>query len=351
MPNRRPLPWQLREAPPRRVLRPPTDFDPFTSPSKVRVSRIRATTTTDANGRGVLTILIPGRGLHPVRLERLIAAIDPQTGQALIDSFTRTIGGGGTSNWGTPDLGPAYVVLTDKTSGAGFNVTGTEGQAQGVAQVTPMHIASPISRENVVFSGQWTAFNAAVAGNHFRLTARVKSATTYYALEGITNAVPQIATVNLVKRVAGVETIMATAAVGPLAFPVSCEFILAGTSLEGRVWVGAAKPAAATVSTSDADITGTGSAGFAAQTEANISRLFNVDNFSVVGSQNVPSWFAYLNDPTFLTNIVEASPEPVNLWVPQIVNGQQFFPGDVLQIVGTGAPPSIQMISTGHVLL
>jgi hypothetical protein len=88
-------------------------------------------------------------------------------GMVLHDTFSRTL----VNTWGSPDLGPAYVVSAG--AAANFDVTGTQGTLSHTAVNTTNFITSPVAVVNVDFSGSF--INTVVpAGDNFEISFFVR---------------------------------------------------------------------------------------------------------------------------------------------------------------------------------
>jgi hypothetical protein len=143
--------------------------------------------------------------------------------------------------------------------------------------------------------------------------------------------------------------VLATFAYGvPLPFPVSGHLSIVGSRLEGSLWT-TSEPTTPDMATSDLSITTAGGAGCGFVRNAVANATIDFDNLTAAGAAPTPTWNAYVGPITELTNIVDSSISPLTRWVPQLVNGQRLFPGQILSIVASGAPAGSQLVANAQV--
>lgn len=307
----------------------------FVVPHPTRTEeRFRALGTLDTNG--TTTIRLPRRRPgQPAIVSRLIAAIPAAAGDVLQDTFTRVTANG----WGTPSpLGPAYVILegaaaTFGTDGALANLLNPAGSANTNG------IHSPVGLANVRASVRYALGGGPVAGWRIRLIARAAAGVNYYYVEGVTDGTPNIITVNLGKRVASVDTIIATAATAALAPPQPMVLTCLGSAISGSI-------GAVALATTDFTITAAGGVG-AARVSTAVNQQVNYDDLSAAASAGSPIWDAYINDTGQLINLIDSSVDPVDRWIPQITNGQRLNPGEDLIVVPRSGVAGSGIIVTG----
>ena len=169
----------------------------------------------------------------------LVATADPATGTVLVqveqtiarDTFTRVVGAG----WGSPTVGPAYVL---SAAAAQYAVTGTVGTINANALSTDFTAVLQSNQNdhdiqvnlgtNTISTGGTTNYGVVVrytdANNYWRVTAQIVTGT---------GAV----TLSLVSRVGGTNTTVTTVATG---FTITTDLTIraraCGNRVMARIW-------------------------------------------------------------------------------------------------------------------
>jgi len=201
----------------------------------------------------------------------------------LWDTFTRTL----SSAWGTPDTGAAYTL---NGSAADFSTNGASGVIT-LSATNLIRSATSGSFTNSDLYGEWTVPAIAVgAALSAGLVTRYTDALNYYRLVmvyGTSTAAP-----TLIKRVAGVETTLATGTA--VAYVAGQRYRghlqISGTAIKASIWSNTGEPAAFQLSVTDSALAGPGSCGafaLAATGNTNVSPAFTFDNLLVPVA---PTW-------------------------------------------------------------
>jgi hypothetical protein len=291
---------------------------------------VRLSGVIGSDGTGTLTIdpqpsvFRAGRGT----IQRVIASVPlPPSTNVVNDSFTTAVASG----WGTPEVGPPFVVLAGT-----YSVAAGLGHIAGSPSVQSGHF--PISLADVDVYHQV----AAIGGNTAALTgtrtlARVQAATDYYML-ATTFSNPNITAINLAKRIAGVDTSLAASGVLAIAATnANLRLRIVGASISGTCWAaGTTEPTTPTLNVNDLSITAAG--GIGAGVGGQVGVAVDYDNFigTAVQSQS-PIWDAYLG-PVSPLNLIDSSVVPASRWIPTLATGQRVWRGEALNIVARSAP-------------
>lgn len=313
------------------------------SPARVIApTPIRLRTFAAADGTGVATarLILPRPPLdRPGVIQRVQASTAQVLGSTvLLDSFTTAVASG----WGTPDTGPAFSVFGTNI----FSVTVGIGRMGNPAGVSCAVLSQVAMGDGNIFAVYQTAPAIALA-DAFRLYARATDQNNAYGLLVHQDATPQVISIDLIKRVAGVESVLASSAALTLPPPVNLRLTLLGTTISGTAWKGVEPgPSAQAV---DASITAAGSVG-AGRLLASATNT-DLDNMQATSTSVAPTWDAYLGpvgqsvDPP---NLVDSSaPNTQNRWIPTLATGQQFFATQELGIVARGLPQGAQIVVAG----
>lgn len=200
------------------------------------------------------------------------------------DQFARTVAAG---NWGTPDVGATWSVAG---TAADFSTNGTVGLI-AVSVVNTQDRATTTSQTN---PEQYVKFVVPVvatgAGMEFCLLARNPDASNHYRV-GVRFGLAGATTIIVTKRVAAVETVVASVA-GPTYSAGQTWFIHAqvnGTALSVSAWpASSVEPVAFQVATTDAALGASGPCGvLALLLTGNTNTLpvsFQVDDYQLLGT-------------------------------------------------------------------
>lgn len=305
------------------------------------IFRVKASGVAGADGRALLvpdfsSYLLGARGI----VTRLIASI-VETGAAVLrDTFTRTVAAG---NWGTPDLGPAWVALEEAGT---LSVNGARGVC-GPTLVTRAAIASPIGLADMELL--FAVTNVEPLGSstdEVRALLRVQDAANYYWASW---QPPLTVTLQIGRRLAGVETVLATMTKDSVTVPFNIRASIIGNALAMRAWnLFSTEPAAPDLTTTDGNIAAAGGAGCGFTSPGAGASTWNIDELVAASGAAIvpvnPSWRAFIGDLSNPTNLVDSSQGTLlSSWVPALVNGQPIFQGDVLTVVADGAPEGTEV--------
>jgi hypothetical protein len=173
--------------------------------------------------------------------------------EPVMDSFTRSVAAG----WGVADSGQTWTL--DQGTAANFSVNGTMGVHTHTATNQTMLSTIPYSSSDVNMAAD-TSLSVVPTGDSafIFLTARVQDSSNFYAGRLLIVAGGGMS-VAVIKRIAGVNTTLATFALG-LTYVANTvyrmRFAVQGNALMAKVWLASnPEPAGWQVSTTDPDIT------------------------------------------------------------------------------------------------
>lgn len=300
-----------------------------------------------ADGTAVVKILFPSAGIGRVgTISRLIASIASVQGTFLArDTFSRSQAAATT--WGTSDSGGVWL-NEDATPGNNYTINGSQGiiAGQGAGAFVGNAIAIGVTDMNV----RATFIASSVAGQTGKAIGRVGSSANYYYAGCVMNTTTATASINVTKRVANAETQLATVA-KVLTLPVFVLLTITGTTIQGTMWqTNQQQPASPDVTGAAADFA-SGGAGIGMTVQA-IGANGTFDDFQATGTGTIPSWDAYLGATNNPVNLRDSSAgQLLSRWVPSLVNGQRFLPGDELNIVAYGLIAGTQITVTTNVIM
>lgn len=299
------------------------------------VSHVYQSAAADSSGTATIRFYLPA-GLPRAILQRLVAGVPFPSGQVLTDSFGTAVASG----WGTPDIGPAFVVSGTNI----FSVSGGTGRATNTAQGA---VVSPVAVADGNLYAELTAIGSSVIATDVgRLLLRATDQNAAYYLRWDTSGGTTLTGLAIGKIVGGTPTVLAgPVAVGPFTAPVNLRFTAIGTLLSGVVWAsGTTEPAAPDVQATDATITAAGGMGVMRVGTGN--QTLQTDNLIGVAETQDPTWDMYENliDPTTLLESSAGTRQP--RWVPTLVNGRLVEQGFNYFVVARGmAPGSIAALT------
>lgn len=204
------------------------------------------------------------------------------------DSFTRTLGAG---SWGSPDVAPtAGAAWTLAGTAADMSVSGTAGVIAVSVVNTPDRATIGSTADSEQYLTVTPPVVATGAGYQVALLARHADASNYYRL-GIEFGLAGVTTIIVTKRVAAVETVVASAA-GPTyaaGQPWHLHASVIGTALKVSAWRDTVpEPMEFSVSTTDGALVAAGAYGvYARANTGNTNALpisVQVDDFQAKGS-------------------------------------------------------------------
>jgi hypothetical protein len=239
----------------------------------------------------------PSQGVAGARWQDLCnhyttwGALNASSG-GLWDPYTRSVAAGG---WGAPQVGGSTWTLVG--TGTDFSVNGTKG-VMAVSAVNSVRTATTGSYTNLdLYGDQDIPALATGAAIQVGLIARYVDASNYYRAV-LSFGAAGTATLSLIKRVAAVETTLATGTAQAYTAGSNWRyhFSLSGTALKASAWTASAEPVNFQLSTTDAALAGPGGIGWYAILGAGNTNSLPVnltfDNTLVVGS---PTWTQILD--------------------------------------------------------
>jgi len=312
----------------------------------------------DADGLAVASIRFPANAIGRVgSIQRLIASIGDITGQSVFnDQFSRTLAANNDAaiGWGTPSLGPTYQSLTALAAQWTYQTDGAQGLINWSQSIGAHRAASSaVAIGDLIFTGTLVSLTSsgALSGNRYRIVFRVQDGNNLYGLNLTFSGANAISNVAIMRRLAGANSDLATVA-KVVALPAFFEITADGATLTASVWRTIdPKPAVPDVTAADLSfaIGGVGVSGLCGDAP---SGIWTLDDLNVTGLGTTPQWDAYLGDVGNPLNLRDSSaPNALSRWIPNLVNGQPFYPGDELNIVAYGLVPGTQITVTTNLVL
>lgn len=202
----------------------------------------------------------------------------------LWDTFSRTLA----SAWGTPDTGGAYTLTG---AAAQFSTNGSVGIIVPNATNTVFTATAGSFTDSETYFEMVVPAVATGAAMQSGVVARWTNASNYYQLTMQWNT-GGTGTPILIKRVAAVETTLATGTAAPYVAGSRWRGHLSiiGTTIKGSIWSNTGEPAIAQVSATDAALAGPGANGSFVRlltSNTNVNPSFQFDNILVPAA---PTW-------------------------------------------------------------
>lgn len=301
--------------------------------------RIRSSGTVGNDGLGLIVFDFTGylsgrRGA----ITRMIAGLATPVGELIDianDTFSRTVA----NTWGNADSGQAWTV-----TGAGWDVAG----GVGTTPTTLLNINTlPLNIQDCTVLSHLPNLPGAATAKHGLVGRHVDASNYVYASIDGSTPKNQI----IVKRVAGVETTIASTTRTGLPTDLNHRLTFDGTVVSYKVWDSSlSEPAAYDIQSGLAPTPVSSNFGIYFAPPSGGSQQY--DTFLVSSATpQAPTWDAYIGDVHNPSNLVDSS-QGVALprWVPALVNGQPVSQGDVLTIVATGGSPGSDLVASCYLV-
>lgn len=238
---------------------------------------------TFTDSRGTWTYLSNGRGVFydteaPMDVAVTWVAVADIFASSARDTYTRSV----SNNWGTADVGGTWTVTAAATQ---WQVTGTVGTSQPSANNSDRFGTLTLSGANRTVQADIRVAALPASGQHrMGVSVRHTDTSNHYLAELVISTAGLV-TLRLVKRVAGVETVLASA-VSPYLYVAATTWriraMAQGTQLTAKTWpVGdVGEPAGWALDTTDASLAAGTLAGAWMRNETAVTtHVYTYDNF------------------------------------------------------------------------
>lgn len=238
---------------------------------------------TFTDSRGTWTYLSAGRGVFydteaPMDVACTWLAVADIFASSARDTFTRSV----TDNWNNADLGGAWAVTAAASQ---WDVTGTVGTSQPSANNSDRFGTLTLSGADRTVEADFRVPNLPASGTHrIGVMARYTDASNHYIAE-VTITTAGVLTLRVIKRVATVQTVIASA-VSLLAYTANqwwrIRFMAAGSRLAAKVWpvFDIAEPSGWVIDTTDTSLPTGALAGVWVRNETAVTtHVYSFDNF------------------------------------------------------------------------